>query len=99
MTRPQPLDYQPPPKYRIDLDFWAYLLPMGLFLCFTQIGVSWKQFYPLSYVVKTIIVAVALALLWPRYTKIRWNRWWLGVIVGVLGIVQWVGMQLWLQQF
>src|SRR4051812_24272028 len=100
MTSPHPLDYQPPPpKPRVDLDFWAYLLPMALFLGLTQIGASWKQLYPLSYLIKTVVVAAALVLLWPRYTRIRWNHWWLGVIVGVIGILQWVGMQLWLQQF
>src|SRR5206468_3775674 len=25
-----------------------------------------------------------------------WNHWWLGLIGGVIGIVQWVGMQHWL---
>src|SRR5439155_21177123 len=34
---------------------------------------------------------------WPQYSKIRWNDWWLGVLVGVVGIFQWVGMQLFLQ--
>jgi CAAX prenyl protease-like protein len=33
------------------------------------------------------------------YTRVRWDYWWLGVIVGVVGIFQWVPMQLWLQQF
>src|SRR5439155_27116499 len=36
--------------------------------------------------------------LWNHYTKIRWNHWWLGAIVGVVVIVQWVGMQLLLQK-
>lgn len=80
-------------------DFWAYVLPMGLFLGFTQLGVSFPSLYPLSYVLKTVVVAIALIVLWPRYTKIRWNHWWLGVIVGVVGLFQWVGMQLWLQRF
>jgi CAAX prenyl protease-like protein len=42
-------------------------------------------------------VAVLLVMFWRHYTKIRWNGWWLGVIVGVIGIFQWVPMQLWLQ--
>jgi pimeloyl-ACP methyl ester carboxylesterase len=32
------------------------------------------------------------------YTKIRWNHWLLGLAVGVIGIFQWVGMQLFLQK-
>src|SRR5206468_1334855 len=27
------------------------------------------------------------------YTKIRWNYWWLGLVLGIVGIVQWVGME------
>jgi CAAX prenyl protease-like protein len=45
-----------------------------------------------------VIVAVLLAVLWRHYTKIRWNGWWLGVILGVVSIFQWVGMQLLLQK-
>jgi CAAX prenyl protease-like protein len=33
------------------------------------------------------------------YTRIRWNQWWLGLIVGVIGFYQWVPMQNWLGQF
>ncbi len=96
MTTPtrQPLDYQPrPPRSAHDFDFWAYLIPMAIFMAFTTIGSQWKQLYPLSYVLKSLIVPVALIVLWPRYTKIRWNYWWLGIIVGIAGVVQWVGME------
>lgn len=75
----------------------AYILPMLIFLAFTLAGGNWKSLYPASYVAKTIVVAIALVVLWRHYTPIRWNHWWLGVIVGVIGIFQWVGMQLWLQ--
>ena len=59
-----------------------------------------KNFVPREsrYVAKTVVVAVLLVVLWRHYTRIRWNHWWLGVIVGVVGIFQWVPMQLWLQQ-
>ncbi|HVT87894.1 MAG TPA: CAAX prenyl protease-related protein [Tepidisphaeraceae bacterium] len=80
-------------------DFWAYIIPMGIFLILTQAGVLWPAFFPWSYVLKAVLTAIALGLLWPNYTRIRWNHWWLGVIVGVAGIVQWVGMQLFLQRF
>jgi CAAX prenyl protease-like protein len=66
---------------------------MAVFLLFTQAGASWPQFYAASYVIKTLLVAAMLWYLWPHYTKIRWNHWWLGVIVGVVGLVQWVGME------
>jgi hypothetical protein len=37
-------------------------------------------------------------MLWKRYTPIRWNYWWLGLLLGIVGIFQWVAMQLWLQR-
>jgi len=86
-----------------DRDDIAYILPMLVFLVFTWLGTSEmaKRFvpsaYPLSYVVKSVAVAALLVALRRHYTKVRWDYWWLGVIVGVIGIFQWVPMQLWLQ--
>jgi CAAX prenyl protease-like protein len=94
MTQPQATDVEARPLVRDDV---AYILPMAVFLAFTWVGGNWRSLYPLTYVVKVIVVAAALAVLWRHYTKISWRYWWLGVIVGVIGIVQWVGMQLWLQ--
>jgi CAAX prenyl protease-like protein len=89
-----PLDYEPRKSRLAGVsDFWAYMIPMAIFLAFTQIGASWKSLFPISYIAKTILAAIALWLLWPKYTKVRWNHWWLGVIVGILGVVQWVGME------
>ncbi|HET6251753.1 MAG TPA: CAAX prenyl protease-related protein [Tepidisphaeraceae bacterium] len=86
------LDYQPRRRRSFIRDDVAYVLPMAVFLIFTQVGVSWPSLYPASYVVKTIVVAILLAMLWRHFTKIRWNYWWLGVVFGIVGIVQWVGM-------
>ena len=92
-----------PQRKRLSDDL-AYILPMAVFLGFVWLGTKGTEtdagntWYPWAYVARTIIVAVMLILLWPAYTKVRWNHWWLGVIVGVVGIFQWVGMQLWLQQ-
>lgn len=74
-------------------DFWAYLLPMATFMVFTWLGTQGASWYPPSYVAKTIIVAILLVLLWPKYTKVRWDYWWMGIVVGVIGVVQWVGME------
>jgi len=91
------LDYEPVPPRRRDRlavrDDIAYLLPMGVFMLFTQAGASWPGLYPASYVAKTVVVAGLLVWLWPHFTPIRWNGWWLGVLFGVVGIFQWVGMQ------
>jgi len=70
---------------------------MATFLAFTWAGGTWPAIYPATYVAKTVSVAIMLYLFRRAYTKISWKFWWIGVIVGVVGIVQWVGMQLWLQ--
>jgi hypothetical protein len=71
----------------------AYILPMAVFLLFTWAGVQWPALYAASYVAKTILAALLLAMFWPLYTKIRWNHWQLGLVMGVVGIVQWVGTE------
>ena len=92
-----------PPSFLGDRDDVAYILPMLVFLAFTWLGANEtvKTFVPaayqISYVAKTVVVAALLVILRRHYTKIRWDYWWLGVIVGVVGIFQWVPMQLWLQ--
>ena len=86
---------EPRPLVRDDL---AYVLPMAIFMAFIWIGATWPSIYPLTYVARVILVAAALIVLWRSYTKISWRYWWLGLIVGVVGIVQWIGMQLWLQR-
>jgi CAAX prenyl protease-like protein len=96
MTTPdrRTLDYHKPPNARQrDFDFWAYILPMAIFMAFTWAGSEWKNLYPLSYICKAVIVPVSLVLLWRHYTKISWDYWWLGIIMGVIGIVQWIGME------
>jgi len=80
-------------------DFQAYIAPMAIFMGITLLGDAWKSLYPWSYLLKTLMVPAAMWFLWPRYTPIRWNHWWLGIVVGIIGIFQWVGMQLYLQQF
>jgi hypothetical protein len=80
------------PRKSLIRDDFAYFLPMGIFLLFTQAGVWWPTFYPASYVAKTFLVAIMLVVLWPHYSKIRWNYWWLGVLFGIVGIYQWIGV-------
>ena len=53
----------------------------------------WSNLFPVSYVLKTFLAAGALWLFWNRYTPISWAHWQLGVVVGVIGIVQWVGTE------
>ena len=103
----QPIDYEPkpPPASPRVRDDTAYILPMAAFLLFTWLGTSGllddvvPQTYAVTYVVKTVVVAAMLWSFRRSYTRIRWTHAWLGVVVGVVGVVQWVGMQLWLQRF
>jgi CAAX prenyl protease-like protein len=97
MSTTQPDTPATPPAPSDRRDDWAYIVPMALFLLFTWVGGQWKDLYPLTYLLKTLVVPVTLFYFWKQYTRIRWDYWWLGAIVGVIGIVQWVPMQLGLQ--
>lgn len=91
MTTDAPVTTTDPRPSRLRDDV-AYILPMGIFLVFTQVGASWPGLYTVSYLAKTFTVPVALYLCWRHYTKIQWTHLWLGALVGVVGLVQWVGM-------
>ena len=98
MTQGAPLDHEPRPvRFPHLSDDLAYILPMGIFLAFLSAGGHWPGFFVASYVLRTIATAVALLILWPRYTKIRWNGLFPGFVLGVIGTFQWIGMQLYLQ--
>lgn len=84
----------PPQRFTADT---AYIAPMATFLLLTAAGGQWPTLYVASYVIKTVIVGAMLIYFWQYFTRIRWDYWWLGIIVGVIGIFQWVPMQLWLQ--
>lgn len=94
-TAPSPADPQRPPPHPWDRVFygWEYVLPMFTFLALTWAGGNWKGFFPASYVLKTIIVGAMLIWLWKRFTRVRWTHLPLGVLVGVIGVVQWVAME------
>lgn len=102
---PQPPSATTSPAARRPLvrDDIAYILPMGILLALLMVGNTWPSLYPASYVARTVLAGIALIVLWRHFTPIRWNYWWLGVIVGVIGVLQWVPMQLglqaWLPQF
>ena len=97
---PAPIDYEPKrPRARRSWlrDDVAYVLPFAGFMACLWVGTTWRPLFVPSYVVREIVTIALLILCWPHYTRIRWNGWWLGLIVGVIGIFQWVPMQLWLQ--
>lgn len=93
MSSTTPLNYESkagPSRQRDDL---AYIAPMAIFLLLTWVGGKWQAFFVTSYVLKTIVAAGALIYFRKHYTRIGWSYWWLGVLVGVIGVVQWVGME------
>ena len=75
------------------LDEAAYIAPMFTFLALIWIGQQAKWLYAPAYVARGVIVAILLVVFWKRYTPIRWTHLWLGIVVGIVGIVQWVGQQ------
>lgn len=66
---------------------------MGVFVALTWAGQHWPGFYVASYVLKTVITALLLLYFRRRYTRVRWDYAWLGVLMGIMGVVQWVGME------
>lgn len=99
MPDPVPLDYQTPPERSSSRDDWAYIAPMAAFLACIWVGTKGPDtphgnlWYPWSYLARTLLAGGLLIFFWKHYTRIHWNHWWLGLLVGILGIVQWVGMQ------
>ncbi len=89
-----PLPTQPHASRRDDL---AYVGPMFAFLAFIQISSWWPGTYALMYAFKTFVVGAMLIYFRRHYTKIRWTHLWLGFMVGVAGIFQWVIMQKFLE--
>jgi uncharacterized protein len=76
-------------------DDWSYLMPMATFVGLTTFVTWWPALFPqtYTYIIKTILTAVLLAVCWPAFTKISWSGWKLGIVVGIAGIFQWVAME------
>ncbi len=76
------------------LAFMLFMIP-GSFGHFAGIDWKelWKTYHPLIYAAKTIAAAIMLAVFWRYYTKIRWTHLPLGVLVGLVGTVVWVGLE------
>ena len=71
----------------------AYIVPMAVFLVITFLISDWTQLLPAGYAIKTILAASLMFYFRHHYTKIRWTHLGLGFLVGVIGVVQWVGME------
>jgi CAAX prenyl protease-like protein len=87
----------PPEPQTTRMTDLAYVAPMAAFLAFTWAGGKWPAFMPASYVIKTFLTAGLLFYFRKEYTRISWKYWGLGLAMGVVGLVQWVGMEEWLR--
>ena len=72
---------------------WHYVLPFAVFMGFVFLGGHFPDLFPYMYAARAVIVGLLLCYLWKFFTRISWSHWQLGVLVGVVGIVQWVGME------
>jgi len=84
----------------LDRDETAYIAPMAAFLLLIAAG-GWlgDAAYPYAYLARAVAVPVLLYVCWRFYTRISWKHWPLGVLFGVLGVVQWIGMQTLLEKY
>ena len=84
---------------RLLPDGWWLWLPMAVFMLVLFVGPYSEDWlgefgsYAASYVVRTLLVGGILIWLWPRLMhEVRWTHLGLGVVFGVVGTVQWIGV-------
>ena len=71
---------------------WPFVAPMVVFLAFVFLGGLGDRWNIWAYVARTLVVGGMLVWLWPRLRRdVAWTHLPLGVLVGVVGLVQWVG--------
>ncbi|MGA2497911.1 MAG: CAAX prenyl protease-related protein [Tepidisphaeraceae bacterium] len=71
----------------------AYIAPMAAFLLLTGAGGQWPRFFVASYILKTFLTGALLIWFRNNYTQISWKWALLGIGLGILGIVQWCGIE------
>lgn len=88
---PDSLSHESPP---IDnRPGWPYWLPFAVFMAFVFCGTTWPEFFAPAYVGRTIVVAIILFLTAKLRDRIQWTHVGLGVLIGIIGTIQWVGME------
>jgi len=78
-------------------DDLAYLAPMAIYMVLVGIGNYWAPLYVPAYFARMLLVPIVLLYFWRHYAPIRWTHLSLGALVGIIGVVQWVGMEKLLQ--
>ncbi len=85
------------PQLPYLIPFMAYVLLMAPATFGTWGGVAWeplwRQWHPLIYCSQNLLAALLLWCFWDYYAPIRWNNLGLGVVVGLLGTIVWVGVE------
>ena len=85
---PAPADARPDD----GVEAWPFVAPMVVFLVFVFLGGFGDAWNIWAYVGRTVIVGAMLVWLWPRVrVDVQWTHLGLGTLVGVIGLVQWVG--------
>ncbi len=99
VAKPKEPYYPTPPRDKVQawMDAkapadWYYILPMAVFLLLLSVpfdGFEWPMRLG-----QLLIVGGLLIWTWPRLTAAErtWDGWLLGIVVGVVGLVQWIGM-------
>ena len=89
---------RPPAPPHDETAAWPFILPMAVFLALVLVGEASERLYPWAYAARTVVVAGLLIWLWPRVRRdIGWTHLPLGALVGLVGFVQWVGLDKLLQ--
>ena len=79
----------------------AFLLPIACFMLIGSLepkpdadhwaGLSYSH-YPIVYLTKILLTAVAVALVWTKIRELPWKLSWLGLAVGIIGGGLWIGV-------
>jgi uncharacterized protein len=89
-----------PPPSASRHDDAAYIAPMAAFLLLTFLGgggdflfLHWPKFPVASYILKTFLTAALLIHFRKHYLPFSFRAWHIGILLGILGIIQWCGVE------
>ena len=70
-----------------------YILPLVVFGAFLALENYWPDAKGWLYPGKTLATGICLWLLRREFKGLAWRWSWLGIVIGVVVVVQWVGME------
>ena len=70
-----------------------YVLPIIVFGLFLAAESQWPQAKWFLYPLKTLATGACLWWVWGEFKSLSWRWSWLGVVIGIVVVVQWVGME------